>query len=66
MISIFRNRAGRMKPKEKEVRKLLSVLRNQVVPLWDEVAEYNRVHRPAETYKVTVYCGQYLVMDEES
>jgi hypothetical protein len=53
-------------PKEKEVRQLLSSLRRQVVPLWDEVAAYNREHRPADTYKVTVYCGQYLVMDEES
>lgn len=53
-------------PKEQEVRKLLTKLRSEVVPLWNEVAEYNREHRPAETYKVTVYCGQYLVMDEES
>jgi hypothetical protein len=53
-------------PKEKEVRQLLSSLRRQLAPLWDDVAAYNREHRPAETYKVTVYCGQYLVMDEES
>lgn len=53
-------------PKEQEVRALLARLRSEVVPLWDEVAEYNREHRPAETYKVTVYCGQYLVMGEES
>jgi hypothetical protein len=52
-------------PREQEVRKLLSSLRGQVVPLWNEVAAYNSEHRPAHTYKVTVYCGQYLVMDEE-
>jgi hypothetical protein len=52
-------------PKEKEVRQLLRSLRQHVVPLWNEVAEYNREHRPAETYEVTVYCGQYLVTDEE-
>lgn len=54
-------------PREKEVRRLLASLREQVVPLWNEVAEYNREHRPAHTYKVTAYCGQYLVTegDEE-
>lgn len=52
-------------PREREVRALLASLRQQVVPLWNEVAEYNREHRPAHTYKVTVYCGQYLVSDGE-
>ena len=51
-------------PKEQEVRRLLASLRGQVVPLWEEVAAYNREHRPAHTYKVTVYCGQYLVEEE--
>jgi hypothetical protein len=51
-------------PREREVRQLLSSLRGQVVPLWDEVAAYNREHRPAHTYSVSVYCGQYLVEDE--
>jgi len=50
-------------PREKEVRRLLASLREQVVPLWNEVAEYNREHRPAQTYRVTVYCGQYLVTE---
>ena len=53
-------------PREQEVRKLLSSLRAQVVPLWNEVAAYNKENRTAHTYKVTVYCGQYLVMDEET
>lgn len=52
-------------PREKEVRRLLASLREQVVPLWNEVAEYNREHRPAHTYRVTVYCGQYLVTEGE-
>jgi hypothetical protein len=52
-------------PREKEVRQLLSTLRQQILPLWNEVAEYNRDHRPAHTYKVTVYCGQYLITDGE-
>jgi chromosome segregation and condensation protein ScpB len=52
-------------PREQEVRNLLASLRSQVVPLWDEVAAYNRDHRPAHTYEVTVYCGQYLIVDEE-
>jgi len=51
-------------PKEKEVRRLLAALRQTAVPLWEEVAAYNREHRPAQTYKVTVYCGQYLVEEE--
>jgi hypothetical protein len=53
-------------PREREVRRMLAALREQVVPLWNEVAAYNREHRPAHTYKVTVYCGQYLVADEEA
>lgn len=48
-------------PREREVRALLASLRQQVVPLWNEVADYNREHRPEQTYKVSVYCGQYLV-----
>jgi len=52
-------------PREQEVRQLLASLRQKVVPLWNEVAEYNREHRPAHTYRVTVYCGQYVVTDAE-
>lgn len=52
-------------PKEREVRQLLAALRERVVPLWNEVAAYNREHRPARTYEVTVYCGQYLVQEGE-
>ncbi|MGC4065100.1 MAG: hypothetical protein QM784_10735 [Polyangiaceae bacterium] len=52
-------------PKEQEVRKLLSTVRQQVIPMWNEVAEYNRVNRPEETYKVTFYFGQYLVGEND-
>jgi hypothetical protein len=51
-------------PHEQEVRQLLAHVRHDVLPLWEKVSEYNRVHRPDETYKVTFYCGQYLV-DED-
>ncbi len=53
-------------PREQEVRRLLSSLRQVAVPLWEEVSAYNREHRPARTYKVTVYCGQYLTAEEEA
>lgn len=48
-------------PREREVRQLLATVRQQLIPMWNEVAEYNRENRPKETYKVTFYCGQYLV-----
>ena len=51
-------------PYEQEVRKLLSTSRAQILPLWDKVAAYNRENRPDATYKVTFYCGQYLVEEE--
>ena len=52
-------------PREAEVRALLAATREQIIPLWNEVAEYNRQHRPDKTYKVTYYCGQYLLGDED-
>jgi hypothetical protein len=52
-------------PREQEVRKLLANVRSQIVPLWNEVAAYNAEHRPETTYKVTFYCGQYLVAEED-
>lgn len=47
-------------PREAEVRHLLAAVRDQVVPLWEEVASYNQDHRPEATYSVTFYCGQNL------
>jgi hypothetical protein len=53
-------------PREQEVRKLLATTRRQVADLWEEVAAYNKDHRPQETYSVTFYCGQNVVEEEEN
>ncbi len=53
-------------PREAEVRRLLASVRGQVLPLWGEVSEYNRENRPNSTYKVTFYCGQYLVEEDDA
>ncbi|HYP90852.1 MAG TPA: hypothetical protein VEQ59_21945 [Polyangiaceae bacterium] len=53
-------------PREAEVRQLLANVRKQVASLWDEVAAYNRDHRPSTTYSVTFYCGQNLSEEQES
>ncbi len=47
-------------PREPQVQRLLAAVRSQVIPLWDEVAAYNRQHRPDNSYTVTFYCGQNL------
>jgi hypothetical protein len=52
-------------PREQEVRKLLSTVRQQVISLWEEVAAHNKEHRPDETYSVTFYCGQNLTEESE-
>ena len=52
-------------PKEGEVRRLLAAVRQQVLPVWEEVAAYNQANRPSDTYKVTFYCGQYLVGEHD-
>ena len=51
-------------PREKEVRQLLATSRKQIVALWEEVAAYNKEHRPEETYSVTFYCGQNVTEEE--
>ncbi len=51
-------------PREAQVRALLGATREQVLPLWSEVADYNRQHRPDRTYNVNFYFGQYLVGEE--
>jgi hypothetical protein len=53
-------------PREGEVRQLLATVRGQVASLWNEVAAYNREHRPDTTYSVTFYCGQNLSEEQES
>src|SRR6201999_2078871 len=52
-------------PREREVRKLLATVRQQVISLWEEVAAYNKENRPDETYSVTFYCGQNLTEESE-
>jgi hypothetical protein len=52
-------------PREQEVRKLLATVRRQIISLWDEVAAYNKEHRPEETYSVIFYCGQNLTEESE-
>jgi hypothetical protein len=52
-------------PREAEVRQLLASIRKQVIPLWEQVTEYNREHQVDATRTVTFYCGQYLVGEEE-
>ncbi len=52
-------------PKETEIRQLLAKVRAQVLPLWEEVEEYNRTHPAEATHKVTFYCGQYLVEEDD-
>lgn len=52
-------------PKEQEVRRLLAEMRSRVLPLWDEVTQYNDKHPISEEYKVHFYFGQYLVAEEE-
>ncbi len=53
-------------PREREVRKLLASVRAELMPLWGEVSEYNKENRPDATYKVSFYCGQYLVTEEDA
>jgi hypothetical protein len=47
------------------VRALLRDTRERVLPLWEEVEEYNRDHPHGETYQVHYYCGQNVVEEEE-
>lgn len=51
-------------PYESEVRRLLSTIRGQVIPLWDKVEAYNREQPTEPTCKVTFYCGQHFVEED--
>jgi hypothetical protein len=48
-------------PYEAEVRRLLSTVRNELIPLWEKVEAYNQEQPNEPTCKVTFYCGQHLV-----
>jgi DNA-binding Lrp family transcriptional regulator len=53
-------------PHEKQVRELLQVVRVKTDSLWNEVAEYNRMHPPpAHSEKITFYAGQCIQGSEE-
>jgi len=52
-------------PREAEVRSLLRSTRATILPLWEEVSEYNRHSGRTDTYQVNFYCGQYVVEEEE-
>jgi len=52
-------------PREREVRQLLADMRKRVIPLWDEITEYNENRASEITYQVTFYCGQYLMEEED-
>jgi hypothetical protein len=46
-------------PKEAEVSRLLSTVRALVLPLWEEVSQYNQINPPPpDARKVSFYCGQ--------
>lgn len=46
-------------PREAEVARLLSSVRALVLPLWQEVSDYNGSHPPpSEARRVAFYCGQ--------
>jgi hypothetical protein len=50
-------------PYEAEARKLLAQVRNEVIPLWEKVEEYNRDHQAEHSCKVVFYCGQHVVQE---
>ncbi len=52
-------------PREREVRQLLADARKKVIPLWDEITEYNGDRASDISYQVTFYCGQYLVEEDD-
>jgi predicted transcriptional regulator len=52
-------------PQEEEVRRLLATTRDRVIPLWHDNTAYNRERQQEVSYKVTFYCGQYLVEEED-
>ena len=51
-------------PREVEVRSLLRSTRATILPLWEEVSEYNRHSGHSGTYQAHFYCGQYVAEEE--
>lgn len=52
-------------PREQEVRQLLASVRQQVIPLWEEITAYNEQNPSDSAYTVNFYCGQYVVEEDE-
>lgn len=53
-------------PHEQQVRELLQTVRLMTDTLWNEVAEYNRMHPPpSHSEKITFYAGQWIRGSEE-
>ncbi len=52
-------------PLEQDVRRLLATTRGSVIPLWDQVTEYNQHHSGTGTYQVHFYCGQYVLTEDD-
>src|SRR5688572_1615232 len=53
-------------PREAEVRALLRSTRAAILPLWEEVSDYNRQSAGKDMYQVHFYCGQYVVQEEDA
>jgi len=53
-------------PKEAEVRQLLATTRAKIIPLWEEVAQYEQPPAQGGEYQVHFYCGQNVVTEEDS
>jgi hypothetical protein len=52
-------------PKEEEVRRFLATTRATVLPLWEEVTEFNKTNQGGSAYQVHVYFGQYVVAEDD-
>ncbi len=52
-------------PHEKAVRQLLATSRATILPLWEEVSQYNKENHQKDGYQVHFYCGQYVVEEDK-
>lgn len=52
-------------PKEEEVRQLLAATRANLLPIWEEVSDFNENSSGSGAYQVHFYFGQYVVEEEK-
>jgi hypothetical protein len=52
-------------PREQEVRRLLATTRATVLPMWEEVTEFNKTNQGPGTYQIHFYFGQYVVAEDD-